>query len=69
LKTNLFYLFKGNEKVQLIFVDNGQITEINLNLLKPLNKLFCAHPAQALACSLTHVRTSFFFFLFLRIVI
>jgi hypothetical protein len=45
----------GNEKVQLIFIDNGQINEINVNLIQPLNREFSDRPAQALACSLTQV--------------
>jgi len=45
----------GNENVQLIFVDSGQISEINVNSLQPLNSQFSDRPAQALACTLAQV--------------
>ncbi|CAF1190396.1 unnamed protein product [Adineta steineri] len=44
-----------NDKVQLIFIDNGEINELNLNLIQPLNSQFSDRPAQALACSLAQV--------------
>jgi hypothetical protein len=45
----------GNEKVQLIFIDNGQIGEINVNLIQPLNREFSDRPSQSVACTLTQV--------------
>ena len=46
----------GNEKSQVIFVDSGEIGELNVNLIQPLHNQFTDRPAQALACSLTQVR-------------
>jgi hypothetical protein len=52
----IYYLsFLGNEKAQLIFLDNGQINEVNVNFIQPLNREFSDRPAQALACSLAQV--------------
>ncbi|CAF1021386.1 unnamed protein product [Rotaria sordida] len=45
----------GNEKAQLIFIDNGEISEINVNLIQPLNSKFSDRPAQALACTLAQI--------------
>ncbi len=45
----------GNEKAQLIFIDNGQLGEINVNFIQPLNRQFSDRPSQALACTLAQV--------------
>ncbi|UJR24722.1 hypothetical protein I4U23_006094 [Adineta vaga] len=45
----------GNEKAQLIFIDSGEIGELNVNFIQPLSSQFTDRPAQALACSLTQV--------------
>jgi hypothetical protein len=39
----------------LIFIDNGQLGEINVNFIQPLLRQFSDRPAQALACTLAHV--------------
>ena len=57
-------LFKGNEKAQLIFIDSGQLGEINVNFIQPLNRQFSDRPAQALACTLAQVYILFRSFLF-----
>ncbi|CAF3786890.1 unnamed protein product [Rotaria magnacalcarata] len=45
----------GNEKAQLIFIDNGEITEIHVNSIQPLISKFSDRPAQALACTLAQI--------------
>ncbi len=45
----------GNEKAQLIFIDNGQLGEINVNFIRPLNRRYSDCRAQALACTLAQV--------------
>ncbi|CAF1247097.1 unnamed protein product [Rotaria sp. Silwood1] len=45
----------GNDKAQLIFIDIGQIVDININLIQPLNSKYSDRPAQALACTLAQV--------------
>jgi len=66
LKNCFFYLWiiLGNEKAQLIFIDNGQIGEINVNFIQPLNRQFSDRPAQALACTLAQVCLFLFILLF-----
>jgi len=51
----------------LIFIDNGQIDEINVNLIQTLNKQFSDRPAQALACTLAQVCLDSFLFIYLFI--
>ncbi|CAF5190405.1 unnamed protein product, partial [Rotaria magnacalcarata] len=46
---------EGNEKAQLIFIDNGEITEIHVNSIQPLISKFSDRPAQALACTLAQI--------------
>ena len=48
-------MIEGNEKAQLIFIDSGQLGEINVNFIQPLNRQFSDRPAQALACTLAQV--------------
>jgi hypothetical protein len=57
---NCWLIILGNEKAQLIFIDNGQLGEINVNLIQPLNRQFSDRPAQALACTLAQVWIIFF---------
>ncbi|CAF3339151.1 unnamed protein product [Rotaria socialis] len=45
----------GNEKAQLIFIDNGEITEVNVDSIQPLISKFSDRPAQALACTLAQI--------------
>ena len=58
------FFFLGNEKAQLIFIDSGQLGEINVNFILPLNRQFSDRPAQALACTLAQVYILFRSFLF-----
>jgi hypothetical protein len=39
----------GNEKAQLIFIDNGQLDEINVDFIEPLNRQYSDCRAQTLA--------------------
>jgi hypothetical protein len=57
IKLTISYLLiiLGNEKAQLIFVDSGDMCEINLHSIQPLNSQFSDRPAQALACTLAQV--------------
>ena len=56
----------------MIFIDSGQLREINVNFIQPSNRQFSDRPAQALACTLAQVRTIFIvslnicFFLFFQ---
>jgi hypothetical protein len=55
LKISYLLIILGNEKAQLIFVDSGDMCEINLHSIQPLNSQFSDRPAQALACTLAQV--------------
>ncbi|CAF1144342.1 unnamed protein product [Rotaria sordida] len=44
-----------NEKAQLIFIDNSETCQININLIQPLNSKFSGRPAQVHVCILTRV--------------
>ena len=65
-KSRICYLLiiLGNAQVQLIFVDSGDMCEINVNSIQPLNSQFSDRPGQALACTLAQV-SSVEIFLFL----
>ncbi len=39
----------------MIFIDNGQLGEISVNSIQPLNRQFSDRPAQALACTLAQI--------------
>lgn len=45
----------GHDKVQLIFIDTGEIGELHLSHVQRLEGQFTDRPAQALACSLAQV--------------
>ncbi|CAF1137823.1 unnamed protein product [Rotaria sordida] len=42
-----------NEKAQLIFIDNSETCQININLIQPSNSKFSGRPAQVHVLSLT----------------
>jgi hypothetical protein len=46
---------EGHEQIKIVFVDFGNIEIKSIKAFFPLYKLFTDLPAQAIACSLSHV--------------
>ncbi len=52
---------EGHEQIKIVFVDFGNIEIKSIKAFFPLYKLFTDLPAQAIACSLSHVCQKWFF--------